>query len=121
MKYLSHSVSLPNDHYLIALHMFSDASIAVSYLLIPAFLLILTLRVRQSASFRRLLLRRCMRLNALSTAFLLACGSEHLLGVLTSIYPAYCAEGWLKLVTAIIGCATVVSVGRVACYDDRNS
>lgn len=84
---------------LLYLHVFSDVVTALAYYSIPAALLYFVLH-RRSVRFRNNFL--------LFGAFILACGTTHLLGAWTIWHPIYEIQGMVKLVTAVISIGTAV-------------
>ncbi|MFN6513774.1 MAG: ATP-binding protein [Nostoc sp. CreGUA01] len=78
---------------LVWLHIISDATIAFAYYSIP-FLLIYFISKRQDVPFNRIFV--------LFGAFIVACGTGHLIDIWTLWYPYYWISGCLKAVTAII-------------------
>jgi signal transduction histidine kinase len=82
---------------LLYLHVFSDVITALAYYSIPAALLYFVLR-RRHVRFRYIFL--------LFGAFILACGTTHLLGAWTIWHPIYNVQGVVKLVTATISIGT---------------
>ncbi|HWK43668.1 MAG TPA: histidine kinase dimerization/phosphoacceptor domain -containing protein [Stellaceae bacterium] len=82
---------------LIALHAGSDAAIGLSYLSIPIALAWLIHR-RRDVQYGWMIYS--------FVAFILACGTTHLLSILTLWVPAYGVEGLVKLVTAALSIAT---------------
>jgi signal transduction histidine kinase len=89
------------DPLLFWTHVAADGLIALSYITIPAALVILTRR-------RPDLLPRSVAY--LFSAFILACGATHLLGIWTMWVPQYGLEGAVKAVTAIVSVATAVAL-----------
>jgi PAS domain S-box-containing protein len=96
-NYIPHGVCLLWQPQLLWLHVFSDATIAASYYTIP-FALIYFVSKRLDLAFRGIFV--------LTGAFILACGTTHIMGVLTLWYPAYWIDGAIKLVTALISVGT---------------
>lgn len=86
---------------LVALHVLSDAFIAFAYYLIPLFL-IYFVRQRQDVPFKRILI--------LFSAFILSCGTTHVLATITLWQPIYWISGIIKAITAIISLYTAFSV-----------
>jgi signal transduction histidine kinase len=84
---------------LIWLHAVSDASIGIAYFTIPLALAILVHR-RRDLLFKPVFL--------LFAAFIVLCGTCHLLNVLTLWVPAYGLEGLVKAVTASVSVVTAV-------------
>jgi len=96
---LPHSLCLALDSTLLWLHAASDALTAVAYYSIPLALLYFVHKRRQ-------LRHRWVVL--LFAAFVLACGTTHLLGLVTLWQPIYWAEGIAKAINAVISIATAV-------------
>ena len=86
---------------LVALHVLSDAFIALAYYLITLFL-IYFVRQRQDVPFKRILI--------LFSAFILSCGTTHVLGIVTLWQPIYWIAGIIKAITALISLYTAFSV-----------
>jgi len=83
---------------LLWLHVLSDAGIVVAYYSIPLALFLLV-RGRRDLPFASLFV--------LFGAFILACGTTHLLSIITVWEPWYWAEGAIKAVTAALSLAAV--------------
>lgn len=86
---------------LVALHVLSDALIALAYYLIPIFL-IYFVRQRQDVPFKRILI--------LFSAFILSCGTTHVLAIITLWQPIYWLSGIIKAITALISLYTAFFV-----------
>lgn len=86
------------------LHIFADIGIFASYFAIPAIMLY-TLRYHKQLPFKPLLL--------LFSAFILLCGTGHLLEAVIFYWPAYRLAGILKLATAIVSIVTAVSMIKI--------
>ena len=86
---------------LVTLHVLSDALIAISYYLIPIFL-IYFVRQRKDVPFKSILV--------LFSAFILSCGTTHVLEIITLWQPIYYVSGILKAVTALISFYTAISL-----------
>jgi two-component sensor histidine kinase len=82
---------------LVALHAGSDVVIGLAYLSIP---LAIAAFVRRRPDIKY------SWVAYLFVAFILACGTTHLMAILTLWVPAYGVEGLIKLVTAILSIAT---------------
>ncbi len=89
---------------LVWLHVLSDGLIAIAYYSIPLTLLTLVRR-RPDLPFNRLFW--------LFSAFIVACGTTHLLAIWTLWYPVYWLSGFLKGVTALISLATAIVLVQV--------
>ena len=86
------------------LHILSDLGVWSAYLAIPVVLVILAGR-RRRLPFRRLFL--------LFGAFILFCGTTHLMEAVIFWWPAYRLAGAIKFVTAVVSWMTVVALIRV--------
>ena len=84
---------------LIAMHAASDAIIGLAYFSIPLAIAVV-LRNRPDLEFRWVAY--------LFVGFILACGTTHLMSILTLWVPAYGVEGIIKLITAGLSIATAV-------------
>src|SRR3984893_8488015 len=103
-NYIPHGVCLLWQPGLLWLHVLSDATIAIAYFTIP-FALVYLISRREDLAFRGIFL--------LSGAFILACGTTHVMGVVTLWYPAYWLDGMVKLFTAVISIGTAVAMWRI--------
>ncbi|WP_392482412.1 ATP-binding protein [Nostoc sp. C110] len=86
---------------LVWLHIISDATIALAYYSIP-FLLIYFIYKRKDVPFNGVFL--------LFGAFIIACGTGHLMDIWTLWYPDYWIAGGLKALTAIISIYTAFAL-----------
>ncbi|WP_341525753.1 ATP-binding protein [Nostoc sp. UHCC 0302] len=86
---------------LVALHIISDAAIALAYYSIP-FLLIYFISKRKDVPFNGVFL--------LFGAFIIACGTGHLMDIWTLWHPDYWISGVLKAITAIISIYTAFAL-----------
>src|SRR5579883_1259609 len=84
---------------LLGLHIVGDALIALAYYSIPL-TLFYVVRRRQDLPFTWVFL--------LFSAFIVACGTTHLLAIWTLWYPAYWLSGSIKLLTAAVSVVTAV-------------
>lgn len=89
---------------LIWLHAISDSLIALSYYSIP-FALLYILAHRRDLAFPRVF--------ALFAAFILACGTTHVMDVWTLWHPDYWLDGGIKLATAGVSVLTAVLLWRI--------
>lgn len=100
-------VFIPHGHCylwkpeLVGLHILSDSLIALAYYSIPLTLFYFV-RKRQDLPFIWVFL--------LFSAFIVACGTTHLMEIWTLWHPTYWLSGVLKLVTAAISLVTAVSL-----------
>ncbi len=86
---------------LVWLHLISDALIALAYYSIPATLFYFV-RKRQDLPFDWIFL--------LFSAFIVACGTTHILEIWTLWHPTYWLSGLVKAVTAIISVITAIEL-----------
>jgi signal transduction histidine kinase len=94
-----HGFCLAWDPALIWVEAAADALIALAYFSIPAALLVF-LRRRQDLAFKPIF--------GLFAAFILACGTTHVMGALTLWLPAYWTDAAIKSLTAALSVATAV-------------
>src|SRR5437899_2692305 len=87
------------------LHVVSDLGVWTAYLAIPCVLGYFVLR-RKDIPFRTIFL--------LFGAFILACGTTHLMEAFMFWWPAYRLAGAIKLSTALVSCGAVFALARVA-------
>ena len=99
--YIPHGVCLLWEPGLLWLHVVSDAVIAISYYTIPLALIYFVTR-RQDLAFRGIFV--------LTGAFILACGTTHVMGVVTLWRPDYWLDGIIKLITALISVGTAYAM-----------
>jgi PAS domain S-box-containing protein len=83
------------------LHIVSDLLIWLAYLAIPA-VLVFFIRRRRDMPFPRIIW--------LFGAFILACGTTHLIEAVIFWYPVYRLAGVIKLITAVVSWLTVVAL-----------
>ena len=81
------------------LHLSGDIVTATAYYLIP-FALIYFVRKRKRLPYPSIFI--------MFGIFILACGTTHILGVITLWYPYYRLEGWIKVATALASIGTTV-------------
>ena len=96
---IPHGFCLAWDPGLVWLQAASDLLIALAYFSIPAALLVF-LRRRRDLAFRSVF--------GLFAAFILACGSTHVLAVVTLFAPIYWTDGVVKAITAALSIATAI-------------
>ena len=94
-----HGFCLAWDPGLIWLQAGADIAIALAYYSIPAALLVF-LRRRRDLAFRPIF--------GLFAAFILACGTTHVMSVITLWRPLYWIDGGLKAITAALSVATAI-------------
>ena len=96
---LNSLVYIPHGHCylwqtpLVGLHLVSDLLIALAYYSIPL-MLVYFVRQRQDVPFKEVFI--------LFGAFIIACGTTHLMAIWTLWYPVYWLSGILKAITALI-------------------
>ena len=83
------------------LHILSDIGVWSAYVAIPLVLGFFILR-RKDLPFRKIFL--------LFGAFILACGTTHLMEAIIFWWPAYRLAGVIKLITAVVSWATVIAL-----------
>jgi PAS domain S-box-containing protein len=96
-----HGFCLLWEPWLIRTYAISDIAIGVAYLTIPIYLLVFARR-RRDLAFRPIFL--------LFAAFILLCGTTHLLDVVTLWQPAYGLEAIVKVATALVSVTTAVAL-----------
>lgn len=94
-----HGYCLLWDPGLIGLHVGSDALIAASYFSIPAALLVFANR-RRDLAYGWII--------TLFVVFILACGTTHVMNIVTLWYPDYALEGAVKALTAAASVLTSI-------------
>ncbi len=106
-NFFSSSPFIPHGHCylwktdLVWLHIISDAVIALAYYSIPATLFYFVSK-RQDLPFSWIFL--------LFSAFIVACGTTHIMEIWTLWYPTYWVSGFLKALTAIISLFTAIEL-----------
>ena len=103
-NYIPHGICLLWQPELMALHAGSDAAIAIAYYSIP-FAIIYFVWKRTDLVFPSVFM--------LSGAFILACGTTHIMSIVTLWQPDYQLEGVVKLVTAAVSLASAFAIWRV--------
>ncbi len=86
---------------LIYLHVISDLLIAFSYFAIPTALIMILFK-KKEIKFKLLFILFAM--------FIIACGSTHVMAIITVWKPWFWAEGWVKLCCAIISLITTIVI-----------
>ena len=102
--FLPHGYCYLRTPGLVELHVISDALIAFSYLTIPV-TLVYFIRKRRDIPFSWIFL--CFG------AFIVACGTTHLMEIWTIWFPAYWLSGAVKAFTACVSVATALLLIRV--------
>ncbi|RJF87827.1 response regulator [Oleomonas cavernae] len=103
-SFLPHGYCLLWQPGLLLLHAGSDVVIALAYFSIPIALYVFQRR-RADLQFKSVFI--------LFALFITACGTTHVVGLLTLWYPAYGLDGIVKAATALISAATALVVWRV--------
>lgn len=103
-KLMPHGYCLVWNSALLWLHVLSDVLIALSYYSIPLILLYY-IRKHKDFPFNKLLL--------MFAAFILACGTTHVLSIITIWMPLYWLEGLLKLLTGLLSLMTAIAMGFI--------
>jgi signal transduction histidine kinase len=99
--FLPHAYCYSRQSELILLHVVSDAVIALAYFMIPLTLIYFMRRSRSQWSFNWAI--------ALFAAFIVLCGTGHLLDILVIWKPVYWLQGWERALTALVSLATAVA------------
>jgi PAS domain-containing protein len=89
---------------LVALHVISDAVIALAYVSIPVTLFVFA-RKRRDLPFGWMFLS--------FGVFIVSCGVTHMFEIWTIWYPAYWAAGVVKVITAVASLSTAVMLARL--------
>ncbi len=102
--YMPHGMCFLWQPELMALHVASDATIALAYYSIPVALIYFVTR-RSDLAFRNIFV--------LTGAFILACGTTHVMSIWTLWYPDYRLDGAIKAITALVSIGTAVAMWQV--------
>jgi diguanylate cyclase (GGDEF)-like protein len=86
---------------LVGLHVVSDLLIALAYYSIPI-MLVYFIQKRRDTPFQEIVL--------MFGAFIIACGTSHLMGIWTLWHPDYWLFGGIKLITALVSVYTAVQL-----------
>jgi len=103
-QFMPHGICYLWNGRLLALHVISDAVIALAYFSIPIILLFFV-RKRSDLPFPGVF--------AMFGLFIVACGLTHVLEIWTIWHPAYWLSGSVKALTACVSFATAVLLMRV--------
>ncbi|PZV12024.1 MAG: hypothetical protein DCF22_13265 [Leptolyngbya sp.] len=104
------NVFIPHEHYylwnpeLLGLHIVSDAVIVLAYYSMPLTLFYIV-RKRRDLPFPWVFL--------LFSAFIVACGTAHLMEIWTLWHPTYWLTGAIKLITAVISLTTAIALVQI--------
>jgi PAS domain S-box-containing protein len=99
-NFAPHGYCLAWDDNLLALHVISDLSIFLAYMLIPVFLGIYLFKKGRTALMQQQVVL------GLFALFILGCGFTHLIAVITIWQPWYYFEGIVKVLTAVVSITT---------------
>src|SRR3979490_3429162 len=102
--YMPHGMCFLWQPELIALHVASDSAIALAYYSIPIALSYFVLK-RTDLAFPGIFV--------LTSLFILACGTTHVMGVWTLWFPDYRFDGGVKAITALLSVGTAIAIGKV--------
>src|ERR1700704_1932003 len=102
--YMPHGMCFLWQPELIALHVASDSAIALAYYSIPVALGYFVWK-RTDLAFPAIFV--------LTSLFILACGTTHVMGVWTLWYPDYRLDGGIKAVTALLSIGTAIAIWKV--------
>ena len=103
-NFIPHGFCLLWVPQLLWLHIISDSIVALSYYTIPFAILYLISR-RRDLAFRGIF--------ALTGTFILACGTTHVMDVLTLWYPVYLLDGIIRAFTAAVSILTAAAMWLV--------
>lgn len=103
-RYMPHGYCYLWESGLVSLHVLSDAFIALAYYSIPI-TLIYFVRKRSDLPFHQIFL--------MFGTFIIACGTTHLMAVLTLWFSAYWVAGALKALTAVVSVFTAIELVSV--------
>ena len=98
---MPHGYCLIWNSVLLWLHVISDVLIVLSYYSIP-FIILFYVRKHKDFPFDRLLL--------MLSAFIIACGTTHLVSIITIWILLYWLEGLLKLLTGLLSVITAITM-----------
>lgn len=99
---LPHGICFAGRTDLVWLHVVSDAFVALAYFMIPITLVYFLRKSRFALSFNWAV--------ALFAAFILLCGTGHVLSLITVWTPIYYAQGIVKAMTAVVSIATAAAI-----------
>src|SRR6202165_50805 len=102
--YMPHGMCFLWQPELIGLHVASDSAIALAYYSIPVALGYFVWK-RTDLAFPAIFV--------LTSLFILACGTTHLMGVWTLWFPDYRVDGGIKAVTALLSIGTAIAIWKV--------
>src|ERR1700676_4215967 len=102
--YMPHGMCFLWQPELIGLHVASDSAIALAYYSIP---IALSYFVWKRADFA------FPGIFVLTSLFILACGTTHIMGVWTLWFPDYRFDGGIKVVTALLSVGTAIAIWKV--------
>jgi two-component system, chemotaxis family, sensor kinase Cph1 len=99
---LPHGFCFMRKPDLIWLHVISDAVIALAYFMIPVVLIYFMRRMGTRISFNWAI--------ALFAAFIVLCGTGHILDIVVVWEPVYYLQGWVRALTAVVSLATALAI-----------
>jgi PAS domain S-box-containing protein len=102
--YMPHGMCFLWQPELIGLHVASDSAIALAYYSIPVALGYFVWK-RTDLAFPGIFV--------LTSLFILACGTTHIMGVWTLWFPDYRFDGGIKAVTALLSIGTAIAIWKV--------
>ena len=103
-SFTPHGFCLAWEPVLLWLHVVSDSVVALAYYTIPFAILYFMAR-RQDLAFRSIF--------ALTGTFILACGTTHVMDVVTLWYPVYWLDGIIRAFTALVSIGTAAVIWLV--------
>ncbi len=99
--FLPHEFCLSGRNDVIIVHIFSDITTAIAYYTIPISILYFVTK-RKDLRFKWLFV--------MFSAFIIACGTSHILDALTFWVPIYGVAGLVKIITAILSIITAAAM-----------
>src|SRR5258707_5775635 len=100
-SFTPHGFCLAWEPVLLWLHVVSDSVVALAYYTIPFAILYFMAR-RRDLAFRSIF--------ALTGTFILACGTTHVMDVVTLWYPVYWLDGIIRAFTALVSLGTAAAI-----------
>ena len=100
-SFTPHGFCLAWEPVLLWLHVVSDSVVALAYYTIPFAILYFMAR-RRDLAFRSIF--------ALTGTFILACGTTHVMDVVTLWYPVYWLDGIIRAFTALVSIGTAAAI-----------
>lgn len=99
-RYMPHGYCLLWQPELVWMHVISDVIITLAYFAIPAAIIVLLIKRKQTVPFRWVFV--------MFASFIILCGITHLVSVTVLWKPIYYLQGIIKALTAIVSIATAI-------------